>query len=80
MPEREVPIWLATRLALRPAEAAAALGVSPRTLRNLRLPVVRDGGLVLYPVDQLREWLQARAAEEPGRVDEAVEKILTELG
>ncbi len=79
MPEPEGRIPLNTRLALRQDEAAAALGVSPRALRNLGLPAVRDGGLVLYPVDQLREWLQVRAAEEPGRVDEAVEKILTEL-
>ncbi len=47
------PIELATRLALRPREAAEALGLSERKLRELlpELPPVRRGGIVLFPVD-----------------------------
>jgi excisionase family DNA binding protein len=50
-----------TRLALRPREAAAALGISERTLWTLtdqgRIPHVRLGRCVAYPVDALRKWL-----------------------
>ena len=53
-------------LALRPREAAAALGVSERTLwtwtREGTIPHVRRGKTVLYPVDVLRDWLAAQAA------------------
>ena len=49
------------RLALSGEEAAAALGVSERTLRDLRkrseIPTVRLGHRVVYPVDGLRRWL-----------------------
>ena len=57
---------LAERLALRPAEAAQALGISERKLRQLlpKLPIVREDGVVLIPVDGLRAWLRARAIVE----------------
>ncbi len=44
---------LSNRLALRPAEAAQALGIGERTLRQIlpELPHVRVGGVVLLPVD-----------------------------
>jgi excisionase family DNA binding protein len=62
---------LSERLALRPAEAARALGVSERTLRTLlpRLPHVRLSGTVLLPVRDLERWLheQARAEVESRR-------------
>jgi excisionase family DNA binding protein len=62
------PPDLACRLALRPREAAAALGLSERTLRTLlpALPHVRAGGIVLLPVDALRRWLEdeTKAGEE----------------
>lgn len=53
------------RLALRPAEAAEALGVSERKLWELSAgpdgpPVVRLGRAVLYPLDGLRAWLAAQ--------------------
>ena len=52
-------------LALRPREAAAALGVSERTLwtwtREGTIPHVRRGKTVLYPVDVLRDWLDEQA-------------------
>ena len=55
---------LAGRLALRPPEAAKALGLSERTFRTLmpRLPHIRTGGAVLIPVEALRRWLEAQCA------------------
>ena len=55
------------RLALRPAEAAKALGIGRRLLWSEtnagRIPCVRIGKAVLYPVESLRDWL----AREVGR-------------
>ena len=52
-------------LALRPREAAKALGISPRTLWTLttqgHVPHLRLGRAVLYPVDSLREFLGEQA-------------------
>lgn len=49
-----------SRLNLSVHEAAAALSVSPRTVRKLiaqsALPVVRIGRRVLIPLAVLREW------------------------
>lgn len=69
---------LDTRLALRPREAAAALGISERKLRDLlpELPHVRAQGVVLLPVEAVRRWLEERSREEPGRVDATVSEIL----
>ena len=58
-------------LALRPREAAKALGISARYLWQLtkdgRIPCVRVGGgkrkTVLYPVAELRAWLTQQAKE-----------------
>ncbi len=54
-------------LALRPRDAAAALGVSERLLLDWRkshgLPYVRLGETVLHPVDELRAWLRAKALD-----------------
>jgi excisionase family DNA binding protein len=54
-------------LALRPRDAAAALGVSERLLLDWRkshgLPYVRLGETVLHPVDELRSWLRAKALD-----------------
>ena len=56
-------------LALRPREAAAALGLSVSTLARLtragKLPCVKLGRSVLYPVAMLEELLRAQA--EPAR-------------
>jgi excisionase family DNA binding protein len=57
-------------LALRPREAAKALGISPRLLWQLtkdgRVPCVRVGGVkrhtVLYPLSELQAWLSQQAA------------------
>jgi excisionase family DNA binding protein len=63
-----------TPLALRPREAAKALGISPRHLWQLtkdgKVPCVRVGDgkrkTVLYPVAELQAWLtqQANAGKE----------------
>jgi hypothetical protein len=75
------PLQLSGRLALRPVEAAEALGISERKLRDLlpRLPHVRLDGVVVLPVDQLRKWLAERAESQRSRVDTAVNEILTDL-
>ena len=58
--------WLESRLALRPREAAKALGLSERALRALlpSLPHFRAGGAVLIPLEPLRRWLEERAKAE----------------
>ena len=66
------------RLALRPKEAAEALGISERTLRQLlpELPTVRRGNIVLIPVEQLRSWLRDESEAEKARGDKVVTDIL----
>ncbi len=68
----------AERLALRPKEAAEALGISERTLRQLlpELPTVRRGNIVLIPVEQLRSWLRDESEAEKARGDKVVTDIL----
>ncbi len=55
------------RLALRPLEAAKALGVCERTLRALPgVPRLKlNGGTVLYPVAALERWLADRLERGP---------------
>ena len=57
-------------LAMRPREAAAALGISERLLwawtHSGEIPHVRIGKAILYPVDVLRRWLDERAAKMKG--------------
>lgn len=54
-------------LALRPKEAAKALGIGPRLLWTMtnrgEIPHVRLGRAVLYPVDALRRWLVEQVAK-----------------
>jgi len=73
---------LAGRLALRPVEAAEALGISERKLRQLlpRLPHVRLDGVVVLPVEGLRRWLAENVETGQSRVDAAVGDVLSELG
>ena len=53
-------------LAMRPREAAKALGISERLLWEWTdrgvVPHFRLGKAILYPVDSLREWLREQAA------------------
>ena len=62
-------------LALRPREAAKALGISARTLWGLTaprgpIPCLRIGHgkrqTVLYPVTELQAWLSRQAEAEKG--------------
>jgi excisionase family DNA binding protein len=59
-------LHLADRLALRPKEAAEALGVSEKTLRkwmrNEGLPYFRLDGAVCIPVTELRGWMEQRVS------------------
>ena len=49
-------------LAMRPREAAKALGICERTLYALtkrgEIPVVRSGRLVRYSVEDLKTWMK----------------------
>jgi len=53
------------RLALRPAEAAKALGIGARLLWELtnrrEIPHLKLGRATLYPVSALQDWLAERA-------------------
>ena len=72
---------LSGRLALRPHEAAAALGISDGKLRQIapELPRVRRGRTVLYPVAGLEQWLAAQA-EAPGQdVDSISDEVVAEM-
>lgn len=83
---------LATRLALRPKEAAEALGISERKLRELvpELPHVRRRGVLLFPVESLRAWLAGTAKAESQavrirprgrkRADSLAREVLEDLG
>ncbi len=61
----------AVRLALRPKEAAVAIGVSERTLWTITqdqasgIPFMKIGRSVLYPVEPLRRWLAEKASIRP---------------
>lgn len=59
-----------TSLALRPREAAKALGVSERLLwqwtHDGAIPHLRVGRTILYPVDMLQEWLRRQAEPKGG--------------
>ena len=76
------PPDLARRIALRPKEAAEALGISERTLRALlpELPVVRRGGIVLIPVQALQTWLLEQAQIEGDRVESVVKEVMESVG
>ena len=69
------------RLGLRPAEVAKALGLSERTIREVlpEIPHLRIGTAIVIPIDALREWLNDQAKAGKGRVDAAVDDILSEL-
>jgi excisionase family DNA binding protein len=75
-------VTLRSRLALRPKEAAEALGIGERTLRkwmrDADLPYFRLDGAVRIPVADLRRWMDERTASQC-RSDELAEEILKEL-
>jgi excisionase family DNA binding protein len=80
-PQDEKRLDLAGRLALRPAEAAQALGIGERTLRQIlpELPHIRSGAAVLLPVEGLQAWLRERAEAEQGRVEAVVDDVLQSI-
>lgn len=61
----------APHLALRPREAAAALGIGERLLWSKtnagEIPHLKIGKAVVYPVEALNRWLLEQA-EKGGRV------------
>ena len=67
IPESVAP---APRLALRPREAAQALGISERLLWRLTnqgdIPHLRLGLRVVYPVDALQKWLADHPQKKGG--------------
>jgi hypothetical protein len=77
---RELPD-LGRRLALRPRELADCLGVSERALRQLapELPRICRRGLVLYPVDAIREWLRHEARADGDAIKALVADTLAHL-
>lgn len=64
---------LPNTLAMRPREAAKAIGVSERTLwtwtHNNEIPHIRMGKAILYPINGLRKWLESKANGQGGRND-----------
>ncbi len=78
----EQRLHLADRIALRPREAAASLGVSERTLRKWMrddgLPYLRLDGVVLIPRGQLEAWMATRVDTE-NRSTVLAEEILDGL-
>ena len=78
---KKIAASLRDRLALRPIEAAEALGLSERKLRELlpELPTVRRGGVVLIPVAGLQEWLRDESRAEGDRVEKVVEDIIGDI-
>ena len=61
-----------TPLALRPRDAARALGIGTRKLweltadRTSGIPHVRIGRAVVYPFRELQDWLAERAGKGAG--------------
>jgi excisionase family DNA binding protein len=55
------------RLLLSPREAAKALSICEKTLWTItqggKIPVVRIGRAVRYPVDGLQEWIRRQSQE-----------------
>ncbi len=78
---RSGPSVGAERLALTIKEAADAIGVSERTLRDLlpEIPHTRLHRRVVIPIELLREWLHSRARAEEMGSKRAAEEILTAL-
>jgi hypothetical protein len=72
---------LSERLALRPREAAAAIGLSERAFRlHLpRVPHLRLGGVVVIPVEGFRRWLEEQARAQVKRAEQTATEILRDM-
>ena len=68
---------LSARLALRPVEAADALGISERKLRDMlpELPHVRHRGVLMIPVRPLERWLEEESKKETRRMEKLTDEI-----
>jgi hypothetical protein len=77
----ETAVRLSERLALSVPEAARAIAVSERLMRNLlpEIPHCRLGNRVVIPVSLLVEWLRKQAQEEKNVVGKAVNDILEKI-
>ena len=82
MPDQTKHVTVSERLALRPAEAAAVLGISDRTLRKWMhddgLPHFRLDGVVCIPVAALRAWMAERTSFTT-RADDLADELLRNL-
>ncbi len=83
LPEEGMPLApFRDRLALRPNEAARALGISERTLRKWRrdegLPYVHLDGSVLIPVTELERWMAERVRSRH-TADQLANEILRDI-
>ena len=83
MTQADTPLArLADRLALRPAEAAKALGISDKTLRKwmreLGIPYLRIDGVVLIPRASLERWIEEHLTSDD-ETNRLVDGILAEL-
>ena len=74
----DAPLRLANRLALRVSEVATALGLSEGAFREHLLPTcpkIHAGRTVLIPVEPLKKYLEARAAEDGQEIGESVDAL-----
>jgi excisionase family DNA binding protein len=73
---------LSERLTLRPKEAAAALGISERTLRewmrNEDLPYLKVDRSILIPIPELNEWMKERLKTQEN-TDALADEILNDF-
>ena len=72
---------LATRFAVSAKELANALGVSERSIRDHQpeIPHVWIGNRILFPVDQVREWLGDRAKAQRSAGEGLANEIMNEM-
>lgn len=67
-PTIPTPATTVPRLGLRPCEAAKALGIGRRLLWELtnrnKIPHLRLGRAVVYPVGALQEWLSQQSQDK----------------
>ena len=80
--DQPTTVELRNRLSLRAGEAAQVLGISERTLRHWlpRLPHIREGNVLLFPVDQLRAWLSDRVRQQEEEAQRLASELMAELG
>jgi excisionase family DNA binding protein len=76
-----LPPYVSGPLALSVAEAAEAIGVSERHLRDFlcEIPHVRLGTRVVIPVDRFRAWLWEQAELDLDSIDTVVNGLLADL-